>query len=175
MKNKFPGSIPCVAVLFSLLALACANGAGSTLSVKDQGFVTKASQGGSTEIKESELAKSKSSNENVKALADMMITDHTKAGTELDTLVTAKGGAVSKEPDDEQKIAIQKLQAMDGAAFDKAFTENMVSDHKKVVALFEDAARNSDDAQLKAFAQKTLPTLKHHLMAAKKLSAQIQN
>ena len=35
--------------------------------------------------------------------------------------------------------------------------------HKKAVKLFEDASLNCKDADLKAFATKTLPTLKMHL------------
>ena len=37
----------------------------------------------------------------------------------------------------------------------------MVDGHKKAVKLFEDASKNCKDADLKAFATKTLPTLKN--------------
>jgi putative membrane protein len=49
----------------------------------------------------------------------------------------------------------------------------MVSDHKQAVKLFEDASTNLDDADLKEFSIKTLPTLKHHLMAAETLAASV--
>ena len=47
--------------------------------------------------------------------------------------------------------------------FDKAYVEAMVDGHKKAVKLFTDAAQNCKDPDLKAFATKTLPTLKMHL------------
>ncbi len=50
-----------------------------------------------------------------------------------------------------------------GKAFDKAYVNQMVDDHKKAVKLFEDASQNCKDPDLKAFAAKTLPTLKMHL------------
>jgi putative membrane protein len=39
----------------------------------------------------------------------------------------------------------------------------MVDGHKKTISMFEDAAKNCKDADLKAFAEKTLPTIKGHL------------
>jgi putative membrane protein len=46
----------------------------------------------------------------------------------------------------------------------------MVSDHQKTVALFkqQEAAVNND-AELAAFARKTLPTIETHLQMAKQL------
>ncbi len=45
----------------------------------------------------------------------------------------------------------------------------MVADHQKAVALFTKESTNGKDPELKAFATKTLPTLKEHLEMAKKL------
>lgn len=61
-----------------------------------------------------------------------------------------------------------------GADFDKAYAEQMVKDHDKTVALFEDAAKNAVDADLKAFANKTLPTLKAHQAHAKAINDKLK-
>jgi len=45
-----------------------------------------------------------------------------------------------------------------------------VDGHEEAVALFEKYAKKGDKANLKQFAEKTLPTIKEHLEAAKKLS-----
>lgn len=37
-----------------------------------------------------------------------------------------------------------------------------IDDHKMDVALFENTSKRADDAEVKAFASKTLPTLKAH-------------
>nr|WP_246229545.1 DUF4142 domain-containing protein [Mucilaginibacter humi] len=55
------------------------------------------------------------------------------------------------------------LSAKKGADFDKAYVDKMVSDHKSTVDLFESESKNSKDADLKGFADKTLPTIKAHL------------
>jgi putative membrane protein len=145
----------------------------SKLTSKDKSFITDASEAGATEIQESELANKKSSNAEVKSLADMMIKDHTKAGAELEKIATSKGGNPSKSPGVAQKADILLLKSKSGSSFDKAFAEDMVSDHKKAVELFTKASTDLDDADLKAFAEKTLPTLKHHLEAAEKLAESV--
>ena len=43
----------------------------------------------------------------------------------------------------------------------------MVKDHEKDVAEFEEEAKDGSDADVKAWANKTLPTLKKHLEMAK--------
>jgi putative membrane protein len=73
-------------------------------------------------------------------------------------------------------VAKGKAKLLDhktGADFDKAFAEDMVSDHKKAVAAFEKAANNSKDPDVKAFAAKTLPTLKMHLSMAEDLQQKV--
>ncbi len=60
-----------------------------------------------------------------------------------------------------------------GAAFDATYMRQMVDDHQKDVALFEKQASGGRDADLKAFAGKTLPTLKQHLQHAEKTHAAV--
>jgi putative membrane protein len=45
----------------------------------------------------------------------------------------------------------------------------MLKDHEQDVALFKKEAESGSDPNLKAFAQKTLPTLEQHLSLAKNL------
>jgi len=58
---------------------------------------------------------------------------------------------------------------MSGAEFDRAYMNMMVSDHNKDVAEFEKESTKGGDPDLKAFAAKTLPTLKEHQQMAKAL------
>ena len=100
----------------------------------------------------------------------MMIKDHTAAGDELKTIVEGKPGKVSKGPGAVQDAKILELKALSGKTFDKAYAKQALADHKEAVSLFEKASTDLDDADLKAFATKTLPTLKHHLEEAEKLA-----
>jgi putative membrane protein len=69
-----------------------------------------------------------------------------------------------------QKAKLKLLDASDGAKFDQRYSETMgVAAHRDTIALFQKASTNAKDAEVKAFATKTLPTLQHHLEMARKL------
>jgi putative membrane protein len=48
-----------------------------------------------------------------------------------------------------------------------------IRDHEKTIALFEREAKSGKDAELKAFAEKTLPTLKEHLSMVRDLKTKL--
>lgn len=86
-------------------------------------------------------------------------------------LASAKGIALPARGPGEHQQHAERLGALSGAAFDKAYMDKMVQDHGKTIALFEQQAKGGKDAELKAFAAKTLPTLREHLAAAKTVHA----
>lgn len=71
------------------------------------------------------------------------------------------------------KAEMQKLHSLSGTDFDREFVRMAVTDHEKDVKEFEKASQKLDDAELKSFAQKTLPTLREHLQQARGLQAQV--
>ena len=88
-----------------------------------------------------------------------------------DVMTAAKAAniAVPGGLPDEQTKEYDRFKNLKGAEFDKAYIKHMVEDHEKAVKLFENASKNLKDPGLKAFATKTLPTIKEHLEMAKKL------
>ena len=60
-----------------------------------------------------------------------------------------------------------------GQQFDTEYMQAMVKDHKSAVESFEKASKEAKDADVKAFATKTLPTLKHHLSMAEALQQKV--
>ncbi len=129
----------------------------------DSKFMMMAATSDMNEIGLSNQALSKSTNEDVKKLAQMMVDDHTKASEELKPIATSKGVVLPTEMDSKHKSAMEKMSAMSGAKFDMAYVKMMVKDHEKAVAMFQKEASNSKDAEAKAFAAKTLPVLQGHL------------
>lgn len=63
---------------------------------------------------------------------------------------------------EKQQKMYDKLAAIKGEKFDKAYAKAMVKDHKKDICLFKKEAKKSNDMDLKAWAETTLITLKHH-------------
>jgi putative membrane protein len=136
------------------------------------GFITKAAEGGKAEVDLGNLASSKASSPDVKSFAQMMVTDHTKANDELMSIAKTKNVTLSTDLNSKDKSTRDKLDKLSGAAFDKAYMADMVKDHQADVKEFETASQ-STDPDVKAFASKTLPTLRHHLEEAQRISKQV--
>jgi len=99
----------------------------------------------------------------------MMVTDHSKANDELKALAHKLSITLPDSISSDESKTRDDLAKKSGADFDKAYVQDMVDDHKKDVKAFEDAAKNCKDSDLKAFANKTLPTLKMHLQVIEKI------
>lgn len=140
----------------------------------DADFAVKAADGGLAEVSAGQLAVKKASNQDVNDFGQMMIDDHSKANEELKALASQKGITLPTATSDEKTNDLQKLSEKTGADFDKAFMDQMVKDHKKTIDLFEKAEKNAKDADIRAFAQKTLPTLRSHLDRAQQLQDQLK-
>lgn len=140
---------------------------------KDHEFMMKAAQGGMTEVELSQMALKQSSNDDVKQFAQRMVDDHTKAGDELKDLAASKSVTLSMMVSKDGKSAMDKMMKLSGADFDRAYMKQMVKDHNMTVALFEKEASGGKDAETKAWAEKTLPTLREHQTMARDLSGKV--
>jgi putative membrane protein len=103
-----------------------------------------------------------------------MVTDHTAAGNKLKLLAAKKNILLPSQMDAQGREAVQRLSALSGKEFDRAYMETMVSDHEKAVSDFQTEANTGADAEVKAFAAKTLPTLKQHLRLARTTTAKLK-
>lgn len=145
-------------------------GSSAKVARVDSAFMKQAAQNGNTEVEASKLALTKSSNPQVKTFAQQMIDDHTKTGDELKSLASSKGVELSDKPSMMQSAKIKALDAMSGANFDKRYASIVgVSAHEDTVKLFQKESTKAKDADVKAFADKTLPGLQHHLEMAQAL------
>jgi putative membrane protein len=150
------------------------NTTASSLSAADKEFMTKAAIGGMAEVSMGQMASTKGSDAGVKAFGNRMVTDHSKANDELKTLATQKGMSLPTDVDAEHKNKADELSKKSGKDFDKAYMDDMVKDHEKDVAEFQKASQNAADADLKAWATKTLPTLQDHLKMARETKSKLK-
>jgi putative membrane protein len=132
----------------------------------DTSWLLQAAEANLAEIETGRLAESKASNSEVKQFGQHMVEDHSKANTELSDLALKKGLTLPTRPGEMHAKAAADLADLSGADFDRKYMDMMVTDHEKAVALF-DSHTDASDADVKAFAEKTLPTLQHHLQMAK--------
>lgn len=156
--------------LFSLFAVlvmttVVLNGFAVTATKADS-FMMKAAQSDMLEIMSSQAALQKSSNEEVRRFAQMMIDDHTRTSEELKTLAASKNVALPTAVSSKQQSMIDKLnRASAGAEFDREYMKMQVKAHEDAVKLFQKQANDNDaeDADAKTFAAKHLPALQGHL------------
>lgn len=153
------------------IALAGATAAQANDVGNDQSFVTQVGQGGAAEVELGKTAQMQGTSDAVKQFGKQMVADHTSAGEALGRAATADGLTVPAEPSASQKATGEQMKALKGTAFDNAYATAMVKDHKETIALFEKEAKSGQSANVKAFAEKTLPTLKAHLKMAEDLNA----
>lgn len=150
----------CFLLALSLVAAASAESARS--SAADTDFVRKASSGNLTEIALGKLAADQASSDDVKKYAARMVTDHTQANEQLGKLAGSKGIQIATAPDVAQQQDIDRLKNLDGAAFDRAYSDLMVKSHKLTTGLYDLEASKGEDTEIRAFAKDALPVLREH-------------
>jgi len=127
------------------------------------------------EVKLGQLAQQKGSSSAVKDFGKRMERDHSKANDELKEAASKNGLTLPTDVDKSEESKYNRLSGMTGAAFDKAYARDMVTDHQKDISEFEKEARSGKDADLKNFASKTLPTLQEHLKMAQDMEKSVNS
>ncbi|GGG66079.1 DUF4142 domain-containing protein [Epilithonimonas arachidiradicis] len=143
----------------------------ANLSAQDKKFADAAARGGMMEVMMGQLASTNANSAEVKSLGAMMVKDHSKANDELKQWASTAGYTLPTSLDADKQKKYDDLKAKKGADFDRAYTDLMVSDHKKDIAEFKEEASKGTESSLKSFANKTVPTLEHHLMESEKAKA----
>ena len=163
-------SVPVVTASPSAAAKASSSTASmpaKAISSGDRAFMIKAAQDGMAEVETGKLAESNGANATVKSFGQKMQQDHSKAVDELKAIAQSKSVTLPTTTDRTHARLVKQLQGLKGDAFDKVYSrEAGVKDHKSAVALFTRQAQRGSDADVKAFAVKTLPTLEEHLKMA---------
>lgn len=138
--------------------------AGTGQSEDTNEFAMKAATGGMLEVALGRLAQEKGSSAAVKEFGAMMVMDHTKANDEMKALAAKKNITLPTAMGEEEQKHVNDMMKLSGKDFDQKYVSMMVDDHKDDIDLFTKAAEDDKtDADLKAFAVKTLPTLKKHM------------
>jgi putative membrane protein len=139
----------------------------------DKSFMMKAADAGMAEVELGQLALKQATNDDVKRFAQRMVDDHSKAGQELKQFADSKGVTLPAMVSASPKKLFDKMSKLSGAAFDREYMSEMVKDHEKAVALFESQSKSGKDMELKAWVDKTLPTLREHLQLARDTASKV--
>ena len=103
---------------------------GGTMAAGDKQFAQKAAMGGMSEVQLGQLAQQKAGNDAVKQFGSRMVQDHGKANDELKQIAGAQGVQLPDSLDKKHMQEMQKLQKLEGAAFDREYMNSQVAMHQ---------------------------------------------
>ena len=151
----------------SATAGAATSGTASRVASGDQKMMRDIAYSNISEIAAGKLAQQKSQSDDVKTFAQKMIDDHTKAQQELQTLADSKGVKLPTEPDAKHKALAKVMSGLKGDAFDKRYLkQGGLNDHENTHKLLARVQDKAKDADLKAYAAKTITVVDQHLTMA---------
>ena len=151
-----------LAAVMALTGFNRADGQDKSNDTTARYFIIQASIGNLQETAMGRLAVEKATSPEVKAFAQRMVTDHSKAETQLMQLVRSRGFQIPQEATATpvEDLMLKNTPAKD---FDRMYVHMMVPGHRETVQLFQKYALTGKDPDVNAFAQQTLPVLKEHL------------
>lgn len=138
-------------------------------------YVPAAAMGDMYEIQAADIALDRSARADVKALAQMIKTDHTAASAAFKTAAAtaAPGVALPTDLDERRKGLVDNLRSAGVADFDKVYIDQQVVAHQEAVTLHRGFADNADAPALAAHARNVLPKIEAHLQKAQEIQAAI--
>ena len=136
--------------------------AASKLSAADKTFMMNAAKGGMMEVEWGKLAAQNGQNADVKKFGNRMVTDHSKANSELMALAKEEG------------VSLPAAKSPGKWKSDKDYMESMVKDHQADLAEFQKEAQSGTDPDVKAFAAKSAKMVSAHLKLAQETQSKLK-
>jgi putative membrane protein len=138
-------------------------------------FLSQLAVNGLYELEVSRLAVQRATSPRVRALAQTVASHRTQSRQQLVALMRARGVAVPAQLPRDKAGKLQRLQALRPSHdFDAAYVRVVgVEDHETTIALLERARRNTRDAALASWIDRTLPVMRKDLQAAQQVAGQI--
>lgn len=129
---------------------------------EERRFLQNAAAAGRFESEASRLAASKSTNPAVRAYAATLIEHHSTASVELYHMLHGRGMAPPML-ENAQRKTLNRLARLQGGKFDHEYMEAVGAKYQTTgVQLYERAAVTAQDAMLKNFVARNLPTVREH-------------
>jgi len=147
-------------------------------ALNDATIVAIFDEANSADIETGRLAEKRGTTKEVRDFGAMLVRDHSAVRQQGRDLAKKLGVTpTAPKPDQgalDHAAAMKQLNALHGAAFDKAFLEHEVAFHKAVI----DAVTNTllpaiQNADLKALVVKVAPAFQAHMLAAQNLETKL--
>lgn len=132
------------------------------------------------DVNYAKIAEEKSQNKDIVNFAKTMARDHTSVIEQASALagklgVTPQDNDMSKSLIEGYEKTAKDLRSKNGKAFDKAYIDNEVAYHKAVIGAVKTVLiPQTQNAELKSFLEKIMPTLEAHLRHAEKVQSEFK-
>lgn len=125
-------------------------------------LLNKANQINQSEVDMADMLSNKAGdNLALSTLATTLKDDHQANESAVKSLANQQNITLkSYEPDQALK---NKMDSLNGSAFNKAFLDHELADHRKALRTFEEARSQTDNRDMKLYLDETIPVLKSHL------------
>jgi putative membrane protein len=143
------------------------------LNTSDRVFMRAAAVGGLAEVDFAELADGSSQSQLVKEFAHRMAADHGKANNRLSELAAGDQFPLPTNLDAEHDLVRENLRKLNGDRFDRAYIDSQLQDHQRTAQLLAYEIGSGENADLKAFAEDTLPVVLEHLQMAQDIATKL--
>jgi putative membrane protein len=137
------------------------------LGAEDSKFASEAWRFGATQIEVAKLAERNTRNEVVRRFARRLVDQYERDEQRLGRILSRKGMPHDGGAAQAFQSVVERLGALENRVFDEAFKQQVIEDHERAIAFFEEEAQQGTDRELQSFAQRRLPELCEHLTMAR--------
>ena len=154
-------------VLVVSLAACSKDDDNNNLNDTDRNFLTMATYSNLAEIDAGTLASTKGQKDSVKMYGAMMVAEHGKAKTSVDSLGKVNNITTPTTLDSLHLLIKQQLMSTAaGRGYDTTYINNQIADHQKTIALFQSEIASGKHQGIRDFATKNLPGIQMHYTMA---------
>ena len=133
----------------------------------DQQWVTASIQGDRFEVIGGRLAATKGTTPQVRALGARLVKDHGKSLADAERLARRLGIDIPKTPTESQQWELRTVGSFTGIAFDRAYADLEVADHKQDIQEADDEVSDGSNRTVRHMAHDELPMLRAHLQLSR--------
>jgi len=153
------------------------SGARSSMNLNDQQIAKVTDSVHTAEIEQARLAQKKTTNEQVRQFASMMIEQHTQARQQQSALnLSAADSPLSEQLTTQSQATLDALQSKQGSEFDQAYLQSQITAHQQVLEAIRNELRpNAQNPQLQVYLQQLEPKVAEHLEHARQVQQSLQS
>ncbi len=136
----------------------------------ERDFVAEAAASGIAEVEASQLVAARTGDARIKAYAEQVERERRSINEELQRIAGAKGIDLPANAEGEPRERLNRLAALGGEELGRTYLQEFgIEAHRSAIDRFERQAQEGQDPELRAFAERFLPTLREHLAMAQQI------